>query len=289
MTILTAIRPSAGWQTFVPAPGSIYTELQDRHYRAAPGISQSGLAKLSRSPMHLRYYLDNPTDPTEAMIVGSGLDCTIFEPAEFDKLFAVDRTGKTRNSNAWKEWRDSVGARTILREKQWQWIESMRDALYGHPVVGTLLQEGIPQASLFWVDEETGVLCKGRTDFWCNPAHSLVVDLKKTTNVAAHKLQRSTHDYGYARQAAMYLDGLKSCGEPADFFAFVFIEEEPPHAIAVTLLETEWIDHARRQYRQELLVYRHCVEMGEWPGPDPEPFTLHLPGWLRKQYEEGET
>ena len=264
--------------------GTIELGLPDAQYRARPGASQSALRLLERSPAHYRHGMTHRKPPTEAMTVGSALDCMLFERETFDERFVVDDTGMNRNSKAWKAWREEQGEREILREAQWTNVLAMHAAIGRHRWASTILQEGHGQPSVFWEDESSGVACKGRLDWWASPAHSLILDLKKVQDVSSRALAKHVATYGYARQAAMYTDGMAAAGQPVSFFVFLFVEEQPPHDIAVGALEPEWVEMARRQYRAELHLLAECMRRDDWPGHHDGPITLDMPAWLRRQH-----
>ena len=54
-------------------------------YHAAPGASASRLKQLKRSAAHMKYDMDNPQEPTPAMIIGSATHSAILEPDLFVK------------------------------------------------------------------------------------------------------------------------------------------------------------------------------------------------------------
>ena len=56
-----------------------------RDYHAMPGASASRLKQLQRSAAHMRYAMDNPQEPTQAMIIGTATHSAILEPVLFAK------------------------------------------------------------------------------------------------------------------------------------------------------------------------------------------------------------
>ncbi|MDD9983969.1 MAG: PD-(D/E)XK nuclease-like domain-containing protein [Gammaproteobacteria bacterium] len=298
-----AVEPDDGWHTWRPEPGWLYLALPESTYHRSPGVSKSGLdligvRKSNRggSPMHYQWEQEHPGEPTEAMSVGSALDCLLFEPKEFDKRFIVDDTGLHRNSNAWKkEWVPNVAkGREILRVPQWDNIRRMQDACLNHEVIDMLLADGWAQPSAYWVDatdrgdyygeeapKPTYRLCRGRMDWVCL-GHSVAVDLKKTQDATYTKLQRTVADYRYHTQAAFYLEGLRCTGHPVDFFIFLFVEEQPPHGINLVELDRPWIQLGTRLWQRDIETYSQCIESGEWPSYPPGPRVLEMPAWAER-------
>ena len=153
----------------------------------------------------------------------------------------------------------------------------MHDKLLNHPELDLLLSDGYPQPSAYWVDvadrgdfdeeaaKPTYRLCRGRLDWLCL-SHSVALDLKKTQDATYSKLQRTVADYRYMVQAAFYLEGLRQCGEPVDYFIFAFIEEQPPHGIRVVELDRAWLSLGERLWQRDIREYSDCIESGRLAG-----------------------
>jgi len=104
------------------------------------------------------------------------------------------------------------------------------------------------------------------------------VDLKSTQDASEH-FAKSCANYGYHRQAAMYLDGLRTLGLDAEHFIFVAAEKAPPYAVGVYELDYDAIERGRDLYRADLELLARCMERDEWPAYSPELVTLSLPRW----------
>ena len=285
-----AAEPDTGWEHWEPTPGTLYADLEERVYHASRGISKHGLDNIARSPAHYRYLREHPSESSEAMTVGSAIDCLVFEPDLFDERFVVDDTGLSRNSKAWKEWvAETAAGRSILRASQHDKVRGMRDALASHPTVSALLADGTPQPSMYWIDAEprsherepTFRLCRGRLDWLCD-GHSVAVDLKKARDARYGKFVNAVRDYRYHVQDAFYRAGLRACGRPVEHFVFIAVEEEPPHGINVFELDPNWQRQGRMLWERDLETYSECMKSQEWPGYPIEPRTLDMPPWAER-------
>ena len=59
-------------------------------YHAHPAVSNSILAKMARSPLHARAYIDGERKgPTAAMLVGTAVHTAVLEPRRFSAEYAV--------------------------------------------------------------------------------------------------------------------------------------------------------------------------------------------------------
>lgn len=255
----------------------IYDDLPDQEYRDAPGANKSGLDDIHRSPLHYITKKRNPMPPTPAMFVGRAFHSLVLEPDKFDQEFMKDPGFNKRTKAGREEYEqfmeenagitlistNSDPDKGIWGASDWDMIHRMRDSVMAHPIASILLQ-GIPERSIWWVDPTTGKLCKGRVDVY-NDAHSINVDLKSTADASYSGFAHSIHKFRYFVQDAFYTDGTRAVGEKADQFIFVCVEKEPPYAVACYALEKEWVRIGREVYQRDLEVYKQCHESGEWP------------------------
>lgn len=276
----------------LPALG-VHEGMSEIEYRAAPGINKSGLDLIHRSPAHYLHATRHPRPATPAMTLGRALHCLVLEPERFSQCFVADphpgsysKAAKEAREQLLADGVEIVPARAndeagVYGLSAWDAIHRMRDALMAHPIAASLLTAGgRNELSLWWRAPRTDVLCKGRIDRH-DEAHSVLIDLKSTSDASYSEFCRSVHNYRYHVQAAYYTDGAQACGLAVDAFAFVCAEKEPPYAVACYVLQPEWLDLARVQYQQDLARYHACYEAAAWPSYAPEIRELELPRYAR--------
>ncbi len=305
--LVPAVKPNtdAGWLDWKPEPGHIYTELPEETYHASPGISKHGLDNIARAPAYYHYHKSQPRDEADAkenLIIGSALDCMIFEPHLFDETFAVeepdftDRSKAYRNTKWYKAWvEEETQGRPVLRYKNYAEIKAMRASVLAQPFAAALLEDGIPQASVYWVDADERVsgyaldpdeqplkptyrLCRGRTD-WLPTGHDVVVDLKSIAGEGGmySEFPRHVHRYRYHVQADFYLNGLRQVGYEASKFIFLVVEKEPPHMCTLYELNADWMRMGRLLWERDIALYNECMKRREWPPYPTEPRVLDRP------------
>jgi exodeoxyribonuclease VIII len=108
------------------------------------------------------------------------------------------------------------------------------------------------------------------------------VDFKSTDNASKDAFSKSIANYGYARQAAYYLDLAKDSGLPHTEFVFVAVEKEPPYAVGIYQLDQESIQWGRKKYTDLLSLYIKCRDENHWPGYSQEPQIISLPQWAMR-------
>jgi exodeoxyribonuclease VIII len=263
-------------------------ELSAERYHSGPGVSNSGLKLLgSKTPAHFyAQHLDpdrRQRPSTQPQMIGTALHAAALEPEKFAAQYVV-APYEARNSAGYKAWAKDQD-RLILMPVAADNVAGMRQSLFSHPIAGRLLGDAREfEFSLYAIDPETGVLCRARLDLLTHSG--FIVDLKKCQDASPAEAARSIAKYGYHQQDAFYTDVFGWCvGQPPRGFAFIFIEELPPHAVAVYVLDTADRDRGRRMYRRALNLYARCLESGEWPGYPVQAQTLSLPAWARRDID----
>ena len=266
-------------------------------YHADPGCSASRLKQLKRSAAHMRYAMDNPQEPTQAMIIGSATHSAILEPDLFVKEWGVLPPGHG-SSKAVKEAKAELivqfGADHILKPDAYDNILAMRDSVLGNALPADLLDGAKTEVSYYWAEryihgtEPLEVDCKARIDA-LPPEDSTwgdcVVDVKTTANGSPEEFRRSCFNFGYHISAAHYLAATQR-----QRFILIVVEKELPHCVAVYELDDDALGLGRAD-REFLLGQWALCEAEEaaggpdaWPGfPCEEIQELSLPGWAYTQ------
>src|SRR4051812_9036410 len=73
-------------------------------YLASHGVSQSMLKLLSKSPSHLKYSVEHPSEPTDAQILGTIAHKAVFEPGDLETCCHVKPPNYTNLKNETKKW-----------------------------------------------------------------------------------------------------------------------------------------------------------------------------------------
>jgi hypothetical protein len=292
-----------------PAPG-IYPNVAPEEYHAWDAISNSRLTQLLRSPAHLRAYIEEPREPTEALIIGSAADVMTLTPDRFEDLYtsagqceAIKKGDGQRCTSSGSLYLDGKwycgtkshapeGAgpseRTILTPAQYSKCLRIAASVRAHPRIGRLLgAPGRAQLAVVWTDEATGLLCKGLID-WFSDQFGVVLDLKTTRDARRFAFEKSIADFGYHRQLAFYEDGLKANGVTMKHLVFAAVEKEPPFAVAGYRLSTGAADEGRTELRHLLQQYAALREtpMDEWPAYDTDITEIALPAWAYGRIQE---
>lgn len=279
-----------------PEAANDNTRISHEEYHGGPGISASGLIQISRSPAHYRYWKDHPAEPTPAMLRGSAIHAAILEPEIFEQEFvALDDKNvcakiggaKPRATKAYKEWLAEwqlahAGAKIIGLE-DFDAALRIADKARAHPVIAAMLdnESAVVEGSLFWTDEETGVLLKARPDL--RLLSGRLIDVKTCQDARPDAFARSIYQHGYFLQATTYQEALRVvCQQPNVPFRFIAIEAEPPYGIAVYDLDRASLEIGFYEFRRCLELYAWCEANQSWPDYSQEPQPISLPAWAMR-------
>lgn len=258
---------------------------EQAYHRHVGSLSCSGAKKLlaPSCPARFRYEQDNPPAPSDAMELGTAAHKLVLGvgPDLVEIPFDEWRTNEAKAMVAETRARGAVP----LKPKDMRTVEAMALALHQHPAAHALLANvGTPEASLFAVDEETGILLRGRLDNLPPARESgrmIVGDYKTSTSAHPYKFAKSAADYRYFMQAPWYVDLIRALGLAEDV-AFVFIVQEttPPYLVSVIELEPEDIDTGRTKNREAIDIYARCVADNHWPSYADDVVRVALPRWI---------
>lgn len=267
--------------------------MTETEYRNHPAISRSELWKLKESPEKFKFYKDNPTESTPALIFGQAVHKIILENNKFFDDFAVlphdiDRRTKAGKEEYHKFITENI-TKTVLSEDDFLKATEMMRAV-DNCTLCTKLLNGIKETPLFWVDKLTGEECKCRPDCITKIGEqNVIIDLKTCANANTEEFMREAIKYGYHVQAAMYSEGAKHNGYENPEFVFIAVEKTPPYAINIIQASEAFRKYGYDEYRNLLGIYHECKESGNWYGylgKENEINFVGLPAWIAKDYDD---
>lgn len=198
------------------------------------------------------------------------------------------------------QWLENNGHRKVLEQDTWDQLHAMRDAVMAHQAAGALLTgaPGKAEQSVYWIDAETGLLCRCRPDFWRQDG--IVVDVKTCEDASPEGFAKAVANWRYHVQHPFYTDGINAMREqllaketpPADIpapvraFVFLAVEKKPPYAVGVYVLEHEAVELGHLEYRRDLATLKQCIDSDTWPGYGDAIQPLQLPRWAFNNFPE---
>ena len=274
----------------------IVIETNAEYHGYKDAISKSRLANMSICPAYFKWCEDNPTEPSEDMVLGSAFHKIVLEPETFDKEFMImphfDRRTK-EGRLGYENLMNKVQGEciTLITKEQYDTICGMRDSIMSNPYARKLINGNIEQ-SMYFTDDLTKVECKCRPDVWRKVADRVVItDLKSAKSVMPNDFMRDCVKYHYDLQTAMYRDGAsKVLGVPKDNIDFVFIavEKKPPYLLNIMQADTYVIQKGEADFREYIGTYAECKADGVFYGLNGKNGiinTLSLPEYLIRDKE----
>ena len=251
--------------------------MNDKDYSALPGIRRSDLWKMNRSPLHFRYFMDNPEEQTPALVFGSAAHAAILEGWEaFEKDFAtcpnMDRRTK-EGKQKYFEFLESAGSKQLISPEDFAKISSMREVFWNDPRVKSLLGRPYKTEIPFqWIDGKTGEPVKCKADIITTDENGMpvVIDYKTTMAADYRSFRSSARKFGYDFQVGFYTEGINLSTLEKHGFIFIVQEKEPPFAVAIYECDESLLIQGRRKFHKLLTEYHECRMKDEWPGYETE-------------------
>lgn len=264
--------------------------LTNMEYRNNKAFSRSDLFKLSKSPAHFKYYLENPEPETPALAFGTAFHTYVLEPDKFSDEYIIVPSfdARTKEGKAIKAKIIESG-KIMLNVKDFERIEAMSASVMNNKYAAALISKGEHEQSYFWKDKLTGLNLKCRTDCRTDlKTVSVIADLKTTENAETESFMRACIKYGYDLQAAMYTHGVEMIEKKPHRFVFIAVEKSPPYACNVLEADDFIIKKGMRDLKDYLYTLADCLKTDNWygyNGKDGGPNIVTLPSWLAREYE----
>ena len=271
-----------------PSPGTLgfHTGISNEAYHSGPGVSKSGLWTIySKTPAHFKYPPEKEmTTAKQANLdFGSALHIAILEPETFEA-----RVMKGPYDRRGNKWTDAVAfanntGKLLLVGSAYDEVQTVRDAIHANARINSIITGGKPvvEASGYWIDPETGLLCKFRPDHYREDI-GVSLDLKSAESAAPDRFSRAVIDYGYHAQEAWYSDGFTALNKPLNGFLFLAVEKESPYAFKLHELPPSIVEEGRAAIRKGLYAYAECQRTEQWTAYGDDVAELKFPRWAYK-------
>lgn len=261
----------------------LHHDLSFTDYRARTDcVSNSDLVYMQVAPLLYRFKVmeGNRSPPSKSMSEGTAAHEAILEPESFKKNF-VQLPDLDFRLTANKKIRDDLmlanGGKTLLDHDTYERVLGAQRAVFDSPTCMAHLSKCKPEVSFFWEDEDTRIKCKARADALC-VEEGFVVDLKTTKDPV--NFCNSIGEYGYHRQAAFYIDGLRRLTGRRDWkWYWIAVSMEAPHLVTFWQADASTIELGRTEYKHGLFLLKNARETGRYPGLSEEIRTASLPEW----------
>lgn len=269
----------------VTTPG-IFEGIDEKVYHAdrdlAPelgrSLSSTGAKTILDCPARYMWERENPVEK-DVFDRGTIAHKLILRSAD-DRIRVAD-TYEWKPWQTWNPWKADHRTNGLIPIHRGDLLAASRmaSAVRRHPVASAIFSEGKPELSMYWIDPETGVTCRGRID-WLRP--NAIVDLKTIYKADERTITRQCADHGYAQQADWYRRGYHALTGEWLPYVHVFVENEQPHIVHVTQLDDDFLAYGKARNDEALQIFAQCESSDDWPAYNPTDITLiAAPAWLR--------
>ena len=162
--------------------------MPNEKYHAHQSISSSGLRQIIETCPQ-KYWFNSPHNPNQppkeqkdTFSIGSAAHDYLLQRDEFmlhNFVLPSDFNPYTNAGKALKKEKIDAGF-NVIKHDQFEQVKAMVKAIDEHPFAGAAFVDGVAERSIFWKDEETGVICRCRPD-WLPNDFKNVPDYKTTT------------------------------------------------------------------------------------------------------------
>jgi hypothetical protein len=264
----------------------VHANIPEEQYHASPGVSVSRLKRFAQAAAKAHV----AQSETTALRFGTLIHAVLLEPNTVEaRYWVTDLDRLDPRSANYKAEVERANGLELVKRADFESALRLRDAVLAQPIARDILAPGaLVEQSFYWRDDETGLLCRGRTDL-VRPEWRALVDIKSTQDASSRSFARTVAEYKYDWQSIYYQDGWSLAADwKPDLLLFLPIEKEPPYLCAAYEIDPDDLAEARQQLRQQLDAYAHCEASGQWPGYPDGISRISLPGWAKTQRDKGQ-
>jgi hypothetical protein len=258
------------------------------HVKQLGEISNSGIKRLLRSPAHYRAWIEDVEEnvDTPALVFGRAFHCALLEPDVYAATYVVEPDfGDCRfkeNKAARDAWRSANAGRELVSASDQARIGAMIAAVHAHPIASRAVSSGQSEVTLRWADQDSGLPCKARADYFVDGKVRYVLDVKTCEDASPEVFAKAVHKYGYHVQHAHYCEGFRSIGMPLSNYLILAVEHKAPYAVAVYHIDAAAEMRGFELRQRAIDAAKRCTDSGQWPAYSTGITQLTLPAYALK-------
>ena len=143
-----------------------------------------------------------------------------------------------------------------------------------------IFKGGEVELAFFWIDSETGIKLKCKTDFTRFDNQS-IIDFKSTKDCRENEYKKDLANYGYHFSAAMYMEGVEQVsGVEIECFTHIVTNNTSPFEVEVYYLDDLVFQEGEFLYRNVL------KDLSLKKRPDPKFKKIGLPYWAVTKFNK---
>lgn len=276
--------------TTVTGPG-LHDGLDEAAYHADPvpesSLSVTGAKRILDCPARFAWERENRTEKrafdfghaAHAKVLGVGLGVEVVLTTAKDGAKTEARDRRTKSAQDHEADIRARGLVPLIRAEM-DTVDAMAAQLAAHPLAARLFRDGTSELSMFWRDEATKIMLRGRIDWLTTlgSSRTVIVDYKTTAREAhPERFGWEAGDHGYHMQDCWYREGYRLLTGDDPAFLFVVQEKTRPYLVSVCELDDEAREVGAQRNQVARATYLDCMTRGEWPGYAPVVHPVSIP------------
>lgn len=261
-------------------------------YHGSESIGRSQLFVMRKSPELFKYELENPKEPTPALVFGQAFHKYVLEPESFEEEFAIipNVNRRTKEGKAlYEEFENENLGKVFISEEDFETIKAMAESVRKNKYASFLLT-GEKETSYYWEDDMTGEKLKCRPDIRkdIDENTGVISDLKSCQSAYTEDFMRDCIKYGYDLQVAMYKTGVELHEKKHHDFVFIAVEKTPPYAVNILKADELLYKRGYDLLREYIGRVSECRKTDNWYGYNGFSGMINnigLPPYLLKEME----
>ena len=259
----------------------------DAEYFGSRMLVGSGSIELFRKnrPAWKAWLEDGQDEQTDAMILGSVVDCKLLEPEKFDERYHEAHEAKAAAARwGFLPARTSTPAPKAILDQADRIVEAVHR---NKPAAEIINAPGLAQACHRWT-HPSGMPCRLRYDkVWeadRDPPHA-VMELKVWT-CKPHRIINEIYDRGAHRQQALYRQGFLDLWGVAPPVVLVVASSDASW-VDVSTMDERFLEMGRQDVDAALADMRECLETQDFSNPRDKNLGNHEPAfWMERDTEK---
>lgn len=254
------------------------------NYFEIDALSNSSLSLLKASPAKFYAVYIAKTlkqEETDAMRLGSAVHMLALEPERFSEQYEIlegpinPATKKVygKDSDKFRKWLEEAQAafkpKKVLIADEFQSSLEIAKAFQNRDEILKIMSADCEKLFerffelLYVVEGEEPLRIKCKPDCVI-PSEGIIIDLKTTQDPNPDSWKWSAEDYGYHRQAAIYLEAMESLYGKRFQFLFGVVRSKAPYEVGVYELSQRSIDRGWSEVTALIEDYKQRKATGDW-------------------------
>jgi hypothetical protein len=248
------------------------------------------LKKIALSGVQYLHAVNNPTEPTRAMLIGTAVhQMTLGLRAKAKPIVQYD--GR-RAGEKWEKFESENQDKEILNASEWEAARQIAASLMRSPRTRARLEGARTEVPLYWEEGDFKCSTDG-VDIFATGDGLGELKTVRTTNPDMFKVQSLRMHY--AHQLVWYRRGARANGRRVNDLFILGVEQTAPFEVVELVVSSELAELAERQVQSWLEKLRGYMlsipepqTIYDWPGYAVAPVVWDPPAWLGEDVEEDE-